>query len=245
VRVGLDEAGRGPVLGPLVIAACGIPEQDVPLLVQAGVRDSKRLSAKRRDELVNWFKQVGNERGWCSNLVVYSAANIDEALHADGLNWLEVRGFAKAIQDLGPTTGLSVLADACDVNAERFTQRIVNLLPGWPWVECTMVSEHKADDRDPVVAMASILAKTHRDQAMSDMAKRLERPLGSGYPSDPATVQALPSLITSESIDVDVRWEWATVKRYWARHHAGQPPTRGQPPTVQHTLFQSEDPSIS
>ena len=108
-----------------------------------------------------------------------------------------------------------------------------------------MVSEHKADDRDPVVAMASILAKTHRDQAMSDMAKRLERPLGSGYPSDPATVQALPSLITSESIDVDVRWEWATVKRYWARHHAGQPPTRGQIPTVQHTLFQSQDPSIS
>ena len=245
LRVGLDEAGRGPVLGPLVVAACALPEDDVPLLVEAGVRDSKRLSAQRRTDLVEWFNGLAEKRGWLSCVVTLSSSEIDGALATDGLNWLEVRGFAKAIEGLRQTTALSILADACDVNPERFTQRITNLLPSWPWAGSTMTSEHGADDRDPVVAMASVLAKTHRDTAMELMSTRVGFPLGSGYPSDPKTVQALPRLIKSNGIDVDVRWSWATVKRFWANHRIGDVPQRGSPQAVQHTLFQLDDPSTS
>ena len=245
MRVGLDEAGRGPVLGPLVIAACGLPPEDIPMLTEAGVRDSKRLTLRRRTELVRWFNHQAQNRGWCSSIVVQSPEEVDEALALDGLNWLEVRGFARAIRELRITSNLDILADACDVNAERFTQRIVTLLPNWPWVNSAMMSEHKADDHDPVVAMASLLAKTTRDAAMEQMEDRVGFPLGSGYPSDPTTKQALHQLILPDRIDEGVRWTWATVTRFWNQHHTGEKPQRGRPHGVQHTLFQADDPSTS
>lgn len=239
---GVDEAGRGPVLGPLVIAACAVPVADVPLLVEAGVRDSKLLSAAKRASLTEWFMVQQRERGWRSCTVELDAAEIDVALAHDGLNWLEVRGFARAIEGLGVRKDLHVVADACDVNAERFTQRITERLEGWPWPNANMDSEHKADTNDPVVAMASVLAKRRRDQTMAAMAERVGFPVGSGYPSDPTTVAALDRLIGPDGIDTDVRWSWATVQRYWAQHHPGSPPVRGQPHRIQRTLFDTNKP---
>ena len=239
---GVDEAGRGPVLGPLVIAACAVPLSDVPLLVEAGVRDSKLLTAAKRASLAEWFTSQQRERAWRSHTVVIDADEIDVALAQDGLNWLEVRGFARAIEGLGVTRDLHVVADACDVNAERFTQRITERLDGWPWPNANLDSEHKADTNHPVVAMASVLAKHRRDQAMTAMAERVGFPVGSGYPSDPTTVAALDRLIGHDAIDADVRWSWATVQRHWAQRYPGSPPVRGQPHRIQRTLFDTNEP---
>jgi ribonuclease HII len=157
--VGIDEAGRGPVLGPLVIGICCIPDDAEALLVSKGVKDSKHLSSKKRQELEKWFHQQPAEGGWFGTTVSIDTETIDLALQDQGLNWLEVDGFREAIMELPHQTDLRIVADACDVNAERFTQRITEGISEWPWKECNMVSEHKADEHHPVVSMASILAK--------------------------------------------------------------------------------------
>lgn len=243
--VGLDEAGRGPVLGPLVFGVCSVPATDVHLLAEQGVRDSKDLSPKKRKALEDWFTEQQQSRGWFGCTVTYHAERIDIALQNEGLNMLEVLGFREALEALPTHQQVDIVADACDVNAERFTRRITEGLVGWPWPSSTMVSEHKADQNHPVVAMASILAKEQREREMGAIQQRYRAPLGSGYPSDPATQQALNTLCPQEGIDPDVRWGWATVQRFWSEHREGDVPVRGQQRTVQQTLFREEGPRIS
>ena len=63
-RIGIDEAGRGPVIGPLVVGALRVPAVDLPLLHEAGITDSKLLSKSRRDELYQWILDQASERDW-------------------------------------------------------------------------------------------------------------------------------------------------------------------------------------
>ena len=154
--VGIDEAGRGPVLGPLVIGVCAVPEEAEPMLRDMGVRDSKDLSAKQRKAIEAWFLEQCEKSDWFGGTVVIQAEQIDLALQGKGLNWLEVDGFREALHLIPTQQDVRITADACDVNADRFTQRITAGLDGWPWPHSSMVSEHKADQHHPVVAMASI-----------------------------------------------------------------------------------------
>lgn len=238
--VGIDEAGRGPVLGPLVIGVCAVPEEAEPLLRQMGVKDSKDLSPKRRKEVESWFFEQCEERGWFGGTVTLQPERIDLALQDQGLNWLEVEGFQEALHLIPVHQNHSIIADACDVNAERFTQRITAGLKGWPWPNSQMVSEHKADQNHPVVAMASILAKEERDRSMVAMSTRVGCDVGSGYPSDPTTKQSLQALVLQSGIDQEVRWGWATVKRFWGEHREGDVPVRGVQRTTQQRLFQPQ-----
>ena len=67
--VGVDEAGRGPVIGPLVVGAVALPTADLGMLLQQGVKDSKDLTHKKRNELVNWFHEQSKQRGWKFTLI--------------------------------------------------------------------------------------------------------------------------------------------------------------------------------
>jgi ribonuclease HII len=243
--VGLDEAGRGPVLGPLVVGVCSLPAEDNQMLIQQGVRDSKDLSAKRRGELERWFHEQAKERAWFGATITLPAERIDLALRDEGLNLLEIQGFQEALHLLPNNTNLKIMADACDVNVERFTQRILSGLNDWPWTNSTLTSEHKADQHHAVVAMASILAKVVRDRAVQAMEERVGFPIGSGYPSDSVTQKALFQLCLQQGIDPDVRWSWGTVERFWEQHRNGDVPQRGIKRTVQQTLFQDDRPTIS
>ena len=235
--VGIDEAGRGPVLGPLVIGICAVPADNEQLLLDMGVKDSKDLSATKRRDIESWFNKNREEHGWFGATIVLTAETIDLALQKRGLNWLEVDGFRQALETLPVKSEACIVADACDVNPDRFTQRIVNGLSGWPWPESSMISEHKADTHHPVVAMASILAKEERDRQIAAMAERVAVNVGSGYPSDPTTKAALEHLILQSGIDRDVRWGWATVERFWNTHRTGSLPVRGEHRTEQQRLF--------
>lgn len=235
--VGIDEAGRGPVLGPLVIAACGIPEEEYELLIQAGVKDSKDLSPKRRDELEAWFFEQTEHKGWVASIVSCTPERIDLAMLDDGLNWLEVRGFSEAINELPFREDTHILADACDVNPQRFTDRISERIEGWPWSNSTMTSEHKADLNHPIVGMASILAKQERDRQIERLKLETGIEVGSGYPGDPKTKAALQHLINQTGIHDEVRWGWATVRRFWEANRKGDLPVRGQQRTKQQRLF--------
>ena len=141
--IGIDEAGRGPVLGPLVVGICAVPDDAEPLLVSMGVKDSKDLSSKQRQHIETWFLEQCETKGWFGATVVIQPERIDRALQQQGLNWLEVEGFQEALRQVPHQRDLTIVADACDVNAERFTQRITAGLDGWPYPQSTMISNTK------------------------------------------------------------------------------------------------------
>lgn len=181
---GADEAGRGPVLGPLVICAACFHESDIPILKERGVTDSKKLSPKRREELVD----VILEKAIDHELVVFSAQEIVESMQSGvNLNQLEVEGFARAINAMlaRGTSPRITWIDAADVKAERFGEHIQAKLD----CKISLQSLHKADAIYIPVGAASILAKTKRDALIKELASDYSEycDIGSGYPSDPVT----------------------------------------------------------
>ena len=120
----------------------------------------------------------------------------------------------------------TVMADACDVNEERFTNRLVSRL-GSDWSEWTVVARHGMDSQSVVAGAASILAKVNRDDAISAIEARLGIRIGSGYPSDPLTREAERELVSGELPHACLRWSWSTVSNAWGGIHSGPVPMRG------------------
>jgi ribonuclease HII len=201
---GVDEAGRGPVLGPLVIA--GITVHDDARLQMIGVKDSKKLTAEKREMLAAKIQDISN----AIEVVIISASDIDDMRKVMTLNEIEVHGFTKVIKKLKPD---SCFVDAADVNETRFGNDIKRLLPK----NTQIISKHKADDIYPVVSAASIIAKTRRDQEVrhieQELSKRLDMPLGSGYPADPITQHYLRTWVeTYGKLPPHTRHSWKTAQ---------------------------------
>jgi len=204
VICGVDEAGRGPVLGPLVVAAVML-QSDEPLR-GLGVRDSKALTRKRRDELALRIREVAEVE-----VVVIEAERIDSYRGQGSLNDLEAEAFASAIERLRPD---EAYLDAADVVAERFALTVGSHLSFRP----RMVCEHKADSKYPVVSAASIVAKSARDGAMDRLEAEFGVPIGSGYPSDEVTVGFLQKWINEKKdLPPHTRRSWRTAKDMFAR----------------------------
>jgi ribonuclease HII len=176
---GLDEAGRGCVLGPLVVAGLVIKEENLPSLAALGVKDSKLLTAKRRESLTPEILAL-SER--CSILKL-PPAEIDRYVKSQRklhkLNCLEAETMAKIISDLKPDIAF---IDAADVVAKRFGKQILELSS----FKTQVVSEHKADKTYPIVSAASILAKVERDKTVSALRQEFGD-FGTGYLTDPKT----------------------------------------------------------
>jgi ribonuclease HII len=195
---GVDEAGKGPVLGPMVIAAVG---SDFPETVSnLGLRDSKLLSPKRREELF----PVILERCHVATRVI-DAVEIDRLRTVMTMNECVARAHAEVIRKLEPKVAY---VDACDVNAERYGDTVRQLLP----FVCRIVAEHRADSTYELVSAASIVAKVMRDRAIGDL-KQEYGEIGSGYPSDPLTIRFLARYIQEHgSAPPIARKSWMTVK---------------------------------
>ena len=218
-HIGVDEAGRGPAIGPLVVSALNIPESDRSILRDLGVDDSKNLSKRNREGLYKEILSYSESLNWSVGLVHCDAKRIDEWMDDGSLNSLEVLLFSEAIEDAAePETSLEIFLDACDVNADRFGRGVSRTL-GDSWHGCKIYSEHKMDTRDEVVAAASIIAKVSRDSVMEDLSRELNIDLGSGYPSDPKTKEALEILCQEEVLANCIRRNWANVNRTWRRIH--------------------------
>jgi len=203
---GIDEAGRGPVIGPLVIAGVSIDKNDMPKLVDLGVKDSKRLSPQRRETLAVQIKELA----FNYHTVSLSPKEIDlvvehgRRLHK--LNRLEAQAMARVITILAPEV---VYVDAADVLADRFGEHIAENLSFSPQIIC----EHKADANHPIVSAASIIAKTERDRTTSQLQQKHGN-MGCGYPSDPNTIKFLQLWIRKFGDYPDfVRKSWKTAKR--------------------------------
>ena len=200
---GVDEAGKGSVLGPMVIAAVGISSEDI--LEGIRVRDSKLLSAKERERLYKIIKkkcQVATVR--------LDAQQIDIMRRDMTLNEAVARSHAQVIIKLSPDYAY---LDACDVNTFRYAEMVKNHLVR----PCEIISEHHADEKFPVVSAASIIAKVTRDRAIATLAKKYGT-IGSGYPSDPVTINFLNSYIDEYRVPPPIaRKSWKTVSAILSR----------------------------
>jgi len=203
---GVDEAGRGSVIGPLVIAGVLLPRDRVRDLKDIGVKDSKLVTPKQRLKLAGEIERVATAISYKE----ISAAEIDRVVSAGRkhfkLNYLEAKFMAKVIDDLRPN---AVYVDAADVVAERFGKHIADMAS----FKVKVISEHKADMRYPIVSSASILAKVRRDNLVARLRERYGK-LGSGYPSDSATLEFLHLWIKRhKEYPRFVRRSWKTAKR--------------------------------
>lgn len=200
--LGLDEAGRGSVLGPLVVGGFCCEVDDLPEVVAVGARDSKRLSPERRSEVYAHLAAIGTRRS-----VALAPRTIDRYVADGRLNELELEAFARIVRALRPDVAF---VDACDPNAERFGRKLEALAGGSTRVD----SRHKADRDLPVVGAASIVAKVRRDAALVALGRRVAESLGTGYPSDPET-QACVERHAADGgrVPTWMRRSWATVQR--------------------------------
>ena len=191
--VGVDEAGRGPVLGPLVVGLLSIPAGDEGMLVEQNISDSKHHTAKQREKQYEWMIQQAEKRDWYVDTIVCPPSKIDQGVAGEGLNILEVDLFATILNrhNKHHDTPCTIMLDACDVNEQRFTNRITTRMTNWPKENSTIHSEHKADANHRIVGGASIIAKVVRDRIMETLEEALGFAIGSGYPSDPKTIAAL------------------------------------------------------
>jgi len=203
---GIDEAGRGPVIGPMVVA--GIVVNEDTELIELDVKDSKRLSPDRRRELEGKIKRLGTY-----SLRILPAEEIDNLRGEMSLNDIEAGLFASIIEEICDET-TTVYVDAASTDEERFADMIQSRLDE----PMDIISRHGADDSYPVVSAASILAKVRRDDEVERIEGELDEEIGSGYPSDMRTREFLLKWIDEHGeLPPHTRKSWETAKELLSR----------------------------
>jgi ribonuclease HII len=184
--IGVDEAGKGAVVGSMYVAAVGFD-------ADFSVPDSKRLAPEERERLAERVRET------CDVGVIEVTADEVDAYVGDGggMNDLMVEAHARAVEALGASG--RVVCDASDVSAERFARRVGRHLDN------PVNAEHGADEAYDAVGAASVVAKVKRDSNVSSFGA------GSGYPGDPATVEYLRD--EAPDYPVHVRESWSTTER--------------------------------
>jgi len=195
--VGVDEAGRGPVFGPLVVAAVWLDESTESQLKEQGVCDSKKLTKEKRERLFS----IIMEKAAFVELISLDAKDIDERLLGGGnLNVLELETFSQ-LMSKHPSTHAFIDCPSTNLMTVRtflaanYTQQLT--------------VEHKADANYVSVAAASIIAKVTRDRAVAKIQSEIGLPIGSGYTSDPVTQAFLKENYKKYDI---FRKSWKTYK---------------------------------
>ena len=196
---GIDDAGRGSLVGPLVIAGISIKKKNVSKLRSLGVQDSKKLSSKSREKLFPQILEIVENY----HVVKAYPNTIDRSVNSHKLNFLEAKCMAKVVSKLDAEISY---VDSCDVNPKRFGDIISQMS-----ANRKIKSFHHADSRFIVVSAASIIAKVTRDKAISRLQKKHN--VGSGYPSDSKTIDFVTDWIENKkTIPTFVRKSWKPVK---------------------------------
>ena len=202
--VGVDEAGKGPVIGPMVVAAV----RTDPARLPADVDDSKRLTPERRTEIAAALRD--------DDAVTLAVITIDPPVidaPASDMNTLTVQGHARAVGGV-VYSGDRVVADAGDTSESRFATRLASNMDDSGIADSiTVDAAHGADETDPVVGAASIVAKVARDARVTaiDRTYPAYERIGSGYPSDPTTRAFLRAYVGDHGdVPPHARRSWAT-----------------------------------
>ncbi|MBI5066582.1 ribonuclease HII [Candidatus Woesearchaeota archaeon] len=199
---GLEEAGRGPLLGPLVMVGLVVEKSKEENLRNIGVKDSKQLSPLQRERLFDKILDIAEKH----KIIMLTPQEIDDALNSDdtNLNWLEAQTGAKIINELKPD---EVIVDCPSTNIPAYQKYLSDRLNKKIPVLCA----HHADVNFPVVSAASIIAKVTRDREIEKIKQKYKIDFGSGYPADEKTVK-----FAKENYDKYpeiFRKTWATYKK--------------------------------
>ncbi len=204
---GADEAGRGCLAGPMVVAGVSATRSGIRDLKKLGVKDSKMLTRRQRETLYTEILKTCSRAYWA----LIEPAEIDKAVLTGTkyrkLNYLEAVYFAKVIDQL---EARSVTVDACDTVPKRFQDNVHSNMKS----RCRVTALHKADRDFPIVSAASILAKVERDRQVERL-RRLHGDFGSGYPSDPKTKIYFRKLLEEGRFPPDwTRRSWKSWERF-------------------------------
>lgn len=210
--MGIDDSGRGPVIGPMVMAGCLINEKTAIEFKKLGVKDSKRLTSKRRELLAKEIKKyaLGFE------VIIIEPSEID-ARNGNGLNLNKIEAIkaAEIINSLNNNKKIEVSIDCPSPNIEKWQAYLEKHIKNKK--NLTLKVEHKADDTHIACSSASILAKTTRDKEIQKIKKRLNVEFGSGYSSDPITQKFLEKYFEKHKKDGIFRETWGTIANHKAK----------------------------
>jgi len=204
---GVDEAGRGCVIGPLVIAAVLFEEETLQKLREIGVKDSKKLSPKKREKLFEEIKKHALDY----RIFEIQPRVIDKVVFRSQplrrLNYLETMIMAKLIRELEPDL---VHMDTPDVDSQRCAQQVQSVIK-YP---LEIICEPRADDKYTSTGAASILAKVTRDQRIKEL-HEIHGDFNSGYASDIKTQKFIEEYFSHNKECPDyMRASWATVQKH-------------------------------
>ncbi|MBI3032458.1 ribonuclease HII [Candidatus Woesearchaeota archaeon] len=179
---GIDEAGRGPIIGPMVMSGVLVAEEKLQQLRDMGVKDSKLLTLRKMEHLYDKIIELAADYA----IVIIPPEEIDAALSsADlNLNWLEATKSLDIIHRLKPD---QVIIDSPSNNVKAYKSYIMERLK----VSCTVLVEHKADVNYIECSAASVLAKVTREREIAALKKKYHIDFGSGYLTDPKTIAFL------------------------------------------------------
>jgi ribonuclease HII len=205
---GVDDAGRGPIIGPLVIGGVVLPRECIKDLLSMGVKDSKLLTPITRTHLAERIRVLATRM----SLREIQPKEIDDVVLHGGklrkLNYLEARVMAEVINELRPS---EVYVDASDVNEKRYGEDVRSFLTN-ELKTIKIVSEHHADRNYPPVSAASIIAKVHRDLVIENLHAEYGD-FGSGYITDSKTMRFLRDYRRlHDAYPPIVRVSWKTAK---------------------------------
>jgi ribonuclease HII len=205
VVCGVDEAGRGAVIGPLVLAGISVFEKDVAKLKKIGVRDSKELTPSQREKLAKKIEKIAKD----IVVVKVGPCRIDDYnKQGVNLNRVESMKMCTIIDCLGAE---KAYVDGPDVNLGKFQRILHKMLKN----DTSLVVEHHADSKYPVVSAASIIAKVERDKEMGELSKKYGIE-GTGYPSDERTINSMKAYLEKNKKFPEkglVRFSWDTTKQ--------------------------------
>jgi ribonuclease HII len=195
--LGLDEAGRGSVIGPLVVGGTMMDSDQENFLNELGVDDSKVLSRETRETL---YDQIQTE-------FVIDVRSLEPDELEENLTQVELRCLAKIINKLQPDQ-IVLDAPVGPPAIPGFVMQLERMLNYKP----AIIAENKADAKYPIVAAASIMAKVTRDRAMLKLHEQFGD-IGWGYPGEPKTIEFLKKCVDNGGFPPCVRQRWATVQR--------------------------------
>lgn len=210
-QLGIDEAGRGPVIGPMVIAGAVIDKDGEERLRNLGVKDSKMIAPARREFLFLQIKEIALSY----KITILSNHEIDDALNSpsNNLNKFEMVNMAMITNSVDCE---EVILDCPTVSLDKFANEFRVFLKD---KNKKVVAENKADAKYISVAAASILAKVTRDREVEKIKIKHNIEFGSGYPSDPRTIAFIKDNFRKYDF---FRKTWSTWKKLDKANHNKQ-----------------------
>ena len=204
---GIDEAGRGPFIGPMIISGFVIDDNKLNFLKKIGVKDSKLLTRTRREEIFEKLIRVGNYK-----IIKVNPIEIDKFSSIGvNLNELEMMRMADIVNELKPDV---VYIDCPSTNVKSFIENFKKYLLD---KNIKIIAEHKADFKYPIVGAASILSKVTRDNFVDELYKELGY-FGSGYLTDEITISFLEKNFDRIKKHPQVRRSWETYHKLISKH---------------------------